>query len=171
MSEVHTINRTSERVRGGVAGGLPLLLAPALLAAGVWLLKSSDGGAPFTVAGVLVLLAGGLIGAGFYALQPNEAMVLTLFGSYVGTDRSTGLRWVLPWYGRKKISLRVRNVTSETLKVNDKRGNPIEIAANIVHRLAREGLGSGAVRCRRLRHLREYPDRDGPARGGLALLV
>lgn len=135
MSEVHTINRTSERVRGGVGGGLPLLLAPVLLAAGVWLIKASGGGAPFAVAGVLVLLAGALIGAGFYALQPNEAMVLTLFGSYVGTDRSTGLRWVLPWYGRKKISLRVRNVTSETLKVNDKRGNPIEIAANIVWRV------------------------------------
>ena len=61
--------------------------------------------------------------------------MVTLFGSYAGTDRSTGLRWVLPWYGRKKISLRVRNVTSEMLKVNDKRGNPIEIAANIVWRV------------------------------------
>jgi regulator of protease activity HflC (stomatin/prohibitin superfamily) len=73
---------------------------------------------------------------GFYSMQPNEAYVLTLFGSYVGTDRTTGLRWVLPWYGRKKISLRVRNVTSEMLKVNDKRGNPIEIAANIVWRVS-----------------------------------
>jgi hypothetical protein len=60
----------------------------------------------------------------------------------------TGLRWVLPWYGRKKISLRVRNVTSETLKVNDKRGNPIEIAANIVWRVS--GHGPGPVRRRRL---------------------
>ncbi|WP_299017792.1 SPFH domain-containing protein [uncultured Caulobacter sp.] len=76
-----------------------------------------------------------LVSCGFYSLQPNEAYAITLFGSYVGTDRATGLRWILPWYGRKKISLRVRNVTSETLKVNDKRGNPIEIAANIVWRV------------------------------------
>ena len=73
---------------------------------------------------------------GFYSLQPNEGCAITLFGEYKGTDRTTGLRWVLPWYGRKKISLRVRNVTSETLKVNDKRGNPIEIAANVVWRVA-----------------------------------
>jgi regulator of protease activity HflC (stomatin/prohibitin superfamily) len=77
-----------------------------------------------------------LVSCGFYSLQPNEAYVVTLFGTYVGTDRRTGLRWVLPWYGRKKMSLRVRNVTSETLKVNDKRGNPIEIAANIVWRVS-----------------------------------
>jgi len=73
--------------------------------------------------------------AGFYALQPNEGAAITLFGSYKGTDRTTGLRWVLPWFGRKKISMRVRNVTSEMLKVNDKRGNPIEIAANVVWRV------------------------------------
>jgi regulator of protease activity HflC (stomatin/prohibitin superfamily) len=74
--------------------------------------------------------------AGFYMLQPNEASAITLFGEYKGTDRNTGLRWVLPWYGRKKISMRVRNVTSEMLKVNDKGGNPIEIAANVVWRVA-----------------------------------
>ncbi|MDR7229512.1 regulator of protease activity HflC (stomatin/prohibitin superfamily) [Caulobacter sp. BE264] len=137
MSDVRTINRTNERVRGGVGGGLPLLLAPVMIMAGIWLVKQGGGGGGplLVVAGVLLLVAGGLISAGFYALQPNEAVVITLFGSYVGTDRSTGLRWVLPWYGRKKISLRVRNVTSETLKVNDKRGNPIEIAANIVWRV------------------------------------
>jgi regulator of protease activity HflC (stomatin/prohibitin superfamily) len=79
---------------------------------------------------------GALIMPGFYALQPNQGVAITLFGNYKGTDRRTGLRWVLPWYGRKKVSLRVRNVTSETLKVNDKLGNPIEIAANIVWRVA-----------------------------------
>jgi regulator of protease activity HflC (stomatin/prohibitin superfamily) len=72
---------------------------------------------------------------GFYSLQPNEAAAITLFGSYKGTDRTPGLRWVLPWYTRKKISLRVRNVTGQTLKVNDKRGNPIEIAAVVVWRV------------------------------------
>jgi regulator of protease activity HflC (stomatin/prohibitin superfamily) len=62
-------------------------------------------------------------------------MAILLFGDYRGTDRKTGLRWVLPWYSRKKISLRVRNLTSDKLKVNDKRGNPIEIAANVVWRV------------------------------------
>jgi regulator of protease activity HflC (stomatin/prohibitin superfamily) len=77
-----------------------------------------------------------LILAGFYALQPNTAVVLTLFGSYRGSDRRPGLRWVPFWIIRKKISLRVRNVTSEMLKVNDKKGNPIEIAANVVWHVA-----------------------------------
>ncbi len=57
-------------------------------------------------------------------------------GAYRGTDRRTGLFWILPWYTRQKISLRVRNVTSEMLKVNDRRGNPIEIAVNVVWRVA-----------------------------------
>jgi regulator of protease activity HflC (stomatin/prohibitin superfamily) len=76
-----------------------------------------------------------LIFSGLYSLQPNQGIAITLFGDYRGTDRRTGLRWVLPWYARKKISLRVRNVTSEMLKVNDRRGNPIEIAANVVWRV------------------------------------
>jgi regulator of protease activity HflC (stomatin/prohibitin superfamily) len=73
---------------------------------------------------------------GFYSLQPNEAAVITLFGRYAGTDRRTGLRWVPFWYARKKSSLRARNVTTETLKVNDKHGNPVEIAANVVWRIS-----------------------------------
>jgi regulator of protease activity HflC (stomatin/prohibitin superfamily) len=88
------------------------------------------------VAGIAVAVVGLLLLCGLYSLQPNEGMAIMLFGAYRGTDRKTGLRWVLPWYSRKKISLRVRNVTSETLKVNDKRGNPIEIAANVVWRVA-----------------------------------
>jgi regulator of protease activity HflC (stomatin/prohibitin superfamily) len=76
-----------------------------------------------------------LILIGFYSLQPNEAAAITLFGNYKGTDRTPGLRWVLPWYKKTKISLRVRNVTGEKLKVNDKRGNPIEIAAVVVWRV------------------------------------
>lgn len=72
---------------------------------------------------------------GFYMLQPNQATAITLFGSYKGTDRNTGLRWVLPWFGRKKVSLRANNMISERLKVNDQRGNPIEIAAQVVWRV------------------------------------
>ena len=72
---------------------------------------------------------------GFYLLQPNTAAALLLFGDYKGTDRTTGLRWRWPWLSRTKISTRVHNVTSEKLKVNDLRGNPIEIATNVVWRV------------------------------------
>ena len=72
---------------------------------------------------------------GFYMQQPNQATAITLFGAYQGTDRNTGLRWLLPWLGRKKVSLRANNMISERLKVNDLRGNPIEIAAQVVWRV------------------------------------
>lgn len=137
MTDAHTINPTTERPHAGLNGGLALLAAPLILIAGVWLLiqAKNGGGAVFAFSGLGLIGLSLLVSCGFYSLQPNEAYAITLFGSYVGTDRKTGLRWILPWYGRKKISLRVRNVTSETLKVNDKRGNPIEIAANIVWRV------------------------------------
>jgi regulator of protease activity HflC (stomatin/prohibitin superfamily) len=86
-------------------------------------------------AGVAIILLSVLILTGLYSLQQNESAAITLFGNYKGTDKRPGLRWVVPWYTRKKISLRVHNVTSETLKVNDKRGNPIEIAAVVVWRV------------------------------------
>ena len=72
---------------------------------------------------------------GFYVLQPNQAAVITLFGSYKGTDRATGLRWVWPWMSKSKLSVRANNVISETIKVNDLRGNPIEMAAQVVWRV------------------------------------
>ncbi len=133
-----SINRTEERVGGGINGGLVLLILLAMIAAGVWMVTriEVDGMESIGVTGILVIVLASFGLAGFYMLQPNEGAAITLFGDYKGTDRTTGLRWVLPWYGRKKVSLRVRNVTSETLKVNDKRGNPIEIAANVVWRVA-----------------------------------
>ncbi|MEO7814818.1 MAG: SPFH domain-containing protein [Sphingomicrobium sp.] len=76
-----------------------------------------------------------LIAPGFYMLQPNQAAAITLFGSYKGTDRATGLRWVLPWLIRKKVSVRANNFISDRIKVNDLRGNPIEMAAQIVWRV------------------------------------
>jgi regulator of protease activity HflC (stomatin/prohibitin superfamily) len=68
-------------------------------------------------------------------LQPNQAVAITLFGSYSGTDRATGLRWTWPWMGKKKVSVRANNFISDKIKVNDLRGNPIEIAAQIVWRV------------------------------------
>lgn len=75
------------------------------------------------------------IAVGFYTLSPNEAGVLTLFGDYQGTDRSTGLRWTWPWISKTKVSCRAHNLISQQIKVNDQRGNPIEIAAQLVWRV------------------------------------
>ena len=72
---------------------------------------------------------------GLYMLQPNQSSLMMLFGSYRGTDYSTGLRWANPFFSKMKVSVRLRNFNSEKLKVNDKRGNPIEIAAAVVWRI------------------------------------
>lgn len=69
---------------------------------------------------------------GFYMVQPNQGKVLTLFGEYIGTDKQSGLRWTIPFYGKKTISLRYRNFESGKIKVNDNLGNPIEIATIVV---------------------------------------
>jgi regulator of protease activity HflC (stomatin/prohibitin superfamily) len=84
---------------------------------------------------VPVAVVAAFIGPGFFMLQPNQAGVLTLFGSYLGTERTAGLRWTLPWNIRKRVSVRARNHNVDQLKVNDRRGNPIEIAAVVVWRV------------------------------------
>ena len=137
--------RTNEKAASTLNGGGLLVLALLGLVAAVALvvtgIAAGESGADrglvlLHVAGaVVVVLASVLVLSGLYSLQQNESAAVTLFGNYKGTDKKPGLRWVVPWYSRKKISLRVRNVTSETLKVNDKRGNPIEIAAVVVWRV------------------------------------
>jgi len=89
----------------------------------------------FVVSIALSAVALVILASGFYMIQPNQAAAITLFGSYRGTDRNTGLRWVWPWMGKTKISVRANNVVSEKLKINDLRGNPIEIATNVVWRV------------------------------------
>lgn len=69
---------------------------------------------------------------GFFMVNPKEGRVLQLFGKYAGTVHLSGLRWANPFYTKMRVSLRVRNFESSKLKVNDKNGNPIEIAAVIV---------------------------------------
>lgn len=78
--------------------------------------------------------------SGMYMLQPNEVALLSLFGDYKGTDRSEGLRWVNPFYAKRKLSLRARTLNTPPLKVNDKRGNPVEIGAAIVWRVEETAL-------------------------------
>jgi regulator of protease activity HflC (stomatin/prohibitin superfamily) len=91
---------------------------------------------PFEVLPIpALMLAAAFLLAGLYMLQPNEAALLLLFGAYRGTDRSSGLRWTNPFLQKRKVSLRAHNLASEKLKVNDKRGNPIEIAAAIIWRV------------------------------------
>jgi len=91
---------------------------------------------PFGFALRIVLIGLGVFAlVGLYMLQPNEAAVLTLFGRYTGTDRTQGLRWANPLAVKHKISLRARNLNGSTLKVNDKRGNPVEINAVVVWRV------------------------------------
>ncbi|MCA2963165.1 MAG: SPFH domain-containing protein [Acidobacteriaceae bacterium] len=85
--------------------------------------------------GMGLLLAGCVMLPGSFTVQPNEAVVLQLFGRYVGTVKDPGLRWANPFFSKKKISLRVRNFETNHLKVNDHDGNPIEIAAVVVWRV------------------------------------
>ncbi|WP_375398252.1 SPFH domain-containing protein [uncultured Sphingomonas sp.] len=127
---------SKERPAATSSGYLMLLVLVAAIVAAVWggtLLDANPGlGALLVVAGVLVFA---FVLVGFYMLQPNQATAITLFGSYKGTDRATGLRWVVPWYGKRKLSVRANNIISEKIKVNDLRGNPIEIAAQVVWRV------------------------------------
>jgi len=72
---------------------------------------------------------------GFFMVHPNQAKVLQLFGTYVGSVRQTGLRWANPFYSKEAVSLRVRNFESGVMKVNDSSGNPVDIAAVVVWRV------------------------------------
>jgi hypothetical protein len=120
-------------------GFLTLAVALALLATAVWLIvgmaKSGRPDLGSIATATLLMVAVALLAAGLYTLQPNEAAILQLFGAYRGTSRTPGLRSTNPFYTRRKISLRARNLNGERLKVNDKRGNPIEIAAVVVWRV------------------------------------
>src|SRR6476660_1306861 len=112
-----------------------LLLVIAVQAFGVFNLANDRiGWLPVicVIVGPLLLL---LILPGFYMLQPNQAAAITLFGSYKGTDRNTGLRWTWPWMAKKKVSVRANNFISDKIKVNDLRGNLIDIAAQIMWRV------------------------------------
>ncbi len=131
------LSHTQERAAATANGGAMLAFLAITLAGLVLLIVLSvrAGSPALTIPTIVLGAVWFVLALGFYTLQPNEAAAITLFGNYKGTDRTPGLRWVLPWFMRKKISLRVRNVTGEKLKVNDKRGNPIEIAAVVVWRV------------------------------------
>jgi regulator of protease activity HflC (stomatin/prohibitin superfamily) len=131
------LNSSTERASGGFSGYLALLLMLLALGLGAASLynvintQGLDG-----VAGLIgSIIAFTVLSAGFYMIQPNQGVAITLFGAYKGTDRHEGLRWIWPWMGKKKVSLRSNNLISDKIKVNDLRGNPIEIAAQVVWRV------------------------------------
>jgi hypothetical protein len=88
---------------------------------------------PLAIFGIPLLF---LLGKGFTILEPNQAAVMIFFGTYAGTLRDGGFYWVNPFYKKRKLSLRANNLNTPTLKVNDLAGNPIEVAAVIVWRVA-----------------------------------
>ena len=116
------------------SGYLALCVLPVLFILNGWLfvtaLKSMT--IPLIITCVLLAVVLLICFAGFFMVHPNQARVLTLFGTYVGSARDTGLRWANPFYAKKAVSLRVRNFDCDPLKVNDSSGNPIEIAAVVV---------------------------------------
>ena len=135
---VIALTATSERPAStfsGYAMLIVLLLAILADAYGIRQLATYEGNG----AGIVIVIAASLIFIlvmpGFYMLQPNQAVAITLFGEYRGTDRKTGLRWTWPWMAKKKVSVRANNFISEKIKVNDLRGNPIDIAAQIMWRV------------------------------------
>lgn len=85
--------------------------------------------------GIIGIIITCILASGFFTLQPNEARVLILFGAYVGTVRDSGFHWTNPLNRKLRISLRAHNLNGQPLKVNDKRGNPIEIGAVVVWRI------------------------------------
>ena len=139
FSETAALNRSRETVALTQNGFAMLFVSLALIGLAVWAfiagVTPDEPSGLFILIAILAALAGLLIMAGFYMINPNEAAAIQLFGAYKGTDRTEGLRWVLPWLSRKTIAVRANNIISEKIKVNDARGNPIEMAAQVVWRV------------------------------------
>ena len=129
---------TQEKEFKPLSGWFMLVL---LLAAGAamvfWFLEILDAGAnaPLIIIWALTITVWSLMLGGFFTLQPNMAAVLILFGRYAGTAKTSGFHWANPFFTKTRVSLRARNLNNERIKVNDSRGNPIEIAAVIVWRV------------------------------------
>lgn len=138
--ELKGMKTSREHAGSSYNGYVMLLVLLGLIALMIWNFTGNfpDSGEDKLGFGLLILIPALLflfVACGFFMIQPNQGAVLTLFGEYRGTERREGLRWVWPWIMRKKISLRAHNVHSERVKINDLRGNPIDIACNVVWRV------------------------------------
>ena len=136
--KVIALTATSERPASTTSGYATLIVLVLAVLAEIYAITSLPNGPGGSLNVLLIVLAALvliLVMPGFYMLQPNQAVAITLFGSYSGTDRNTGLRWTWPWMTKKKVSVRANNFISDKIKVNDLRGNPIEMAAQIVWRV------------------------------------
>ncbi len=111
---------------------LAILIVATLVDIGLIVLAAVSEFIPLVVIGALLLPVLIVCWTGLFTVAPNEGRVLQLFGNYIGTVRSPGLKWANPFYSKRHISLRVRNFESAKLKVNDHDGSPIEIAAVVV---------------------------------------
>lgn len=120
-----------------LSGFLLVAVLLAFLALDAWIIVQLAQTADASILWVLIpaLLLTSMIPSGFIIVQPNDARVLILFGRYAGTVRDAGFWWVNPFTVKRRITLRIRNFSSEKIKVNDLHGNPIEIAAVIVWRV------------------------------------
>ena len=116
-----------EKIFKASSGYLFLIISLLLIAATVWLFVNE-----IYWLGVILIFVSLLLLAGLMVVNPNESMVMVLFGAYRGTVKTNGFWWNVPFYSRKKISLRARNFDSEPIKVNDKNGNPIKIGLVLV---------------------------------------
>jgi hypothetical protein len=128
------IRETAANARPGM---LMLVLLPLLLILDIaWFANSArhEEALPAIAAGIAFAVLAISLG-GFFVVEPNQSVVLMLFGNYKGSERRPGLWWANPFMTKKKVTLRVRNFESSKLKVNDHDGNPIEIGAVVVWRV------------------------------------
>src|SRR5580765_2335119 len=123
-----------EKINRPISGFAILLLSLALLALAAYFITNGARQelTQYNIFGVICMLGFVFLVKGLIIVNPNQARVLTFFGKYVGTVKANGLLWVNPFYSSYRLSLRSQNLEGSLLKVNDKMGNPIEIAAVIV---------------------------------------
>ena len=120
-----------ERPAWSISGWFGLLVVAACTAAAILLARGSS-----PAISIAPIVAGSLILTSLIIVQPGQTKVVRFFGSYVGTVRRPGLRWIVPLADRRSLSIRVRNFETNHLKVNDADGNPVEIAAIVVWQVA-----------------------------------
>jgi hypothetical protein len=124
-----------EKTLKPMSGYLAVVLGLASAVGAALLMATSDNSEPppaNIIIGIVLLIVAALLFRGIFIVNPNHSRVCILFGKYAGTVKANGLCWVNPFYQRVKVSLRAENLESPRLKVNDKLGNPIEIAVVVV---------------------------------------